>query len=99
LLGGDLPALEHQQGRDAPNAVLRGDFRVLIDVQLDDLDLSSEFGGDFLERGRNHAAGAAPLGPEIHHDRLGGVENLRLECVVGNRDWRHEGLLFVWQAF
>ena len=71
LARGELAVLEQHQRRDRHDAVLRRRRRVLVDVELDDLDLAAERAGDLLERRRDHAAGAAPFGPEIDHDRLG----------------------------
>ena len=61
-----------------------GRLRVLVDVELHDLDLAVHRAGDLFQRGRDHAARAAPFGPEIHHDRLGALEHLGLEIRVGN---------------
>lgn len=36
--------------------------------------------GQLVDQGRNHAAGAAPRGPEVHQDRHLGLEHLDLEC-------------------
>ena len=74
-------------------AELGGEFRVFVNVQLGDLHLAGHLRGDFLERGRNHLARAAPFGPEIHHDRLGGIQDFGLE--IGRIDFNgsHEGLL------
>src|SRR5262249_31892337 len=65
----ELAVLEQHQRRDRHDAVFLRRRRALVDVELDDLDLAVERAGDLLERGRDHAAGAAPLGPEIDHDR------------------------------
>ena len=57
---------------------------ILVDVELDDLDLAVELAGDLLKRRRDHAAGSAPLGPEIDHHGLRRLEHLRLEIGIGN---------------
>src|SRR5882757_5232925 len=84
LARGHLAALEDHQGRDRHHAVFRGRLRALVDVQLHDLDLVAHHAGNLVERGRDHAAGAAPLGPEIDHDRTGRVEHFGLEIGVRN---------------
>ena len=57
---------------------------ILVDVELDDLHLFAERTGDLLERGRDHPARAAPLRPEIHHDRAGRLQHLGFESGVRN---------------
>src|SRR6202035_5531776 len=49
-----------------------------------DLDLVAHDAGNLVECRRNHAAGAAPLGPEIDHDRAGRLEHFGLEIGVRN---------------
>src|SRR5687767_881176 len=63
---GDLAVLVDVQRRDGHHAVLGGRGRVLVDVQLDDLDLVAVLGGDGLQRRCDLAAWAAPGGPEVH---------------------------------
>src|SRR5882672_4620115 len=82
LARGHLAALEDHQGRDRHHAVFRRRLRALIDVQLDDLDLVAQRAGNFVQRRRDHAAGAAPLGPEIDHDRASRLEYFGFEIGV-----------------
>ena len=82
LARGDLAVLEQQQRRDRHDAVFGGGVRVLVDIELDDLDLVAELAGDLFQRRRDHAAGAAPFRPEIHHDRFGRFQNIRFEACV-----------------
>src|SRR5258706_4590614 len=79
-----LAALEDHQRRDRHHAVFRGRLRALVDVELDDLDLVAHRAGNLVERGRDHAAGAAPFGPEIDHDRPGRLEHFGVEIGVRN---------------
>src|SRR3712207_8269711 len=51
--------------RDGHDLVVPRDLRVLVDVQLRDGELVTVLGGDLLEHGRDHLAGAAPLRPEV----------------------------------
>ena len=81
---GHLAVLEDHQRRDRHDAVLRGGLRILVDVELQDLDLVAERARDFLERRRDHPARTAPFGPEIHHDRAGRLQYLGLESGVRN---------------
>src|SRR5216683_1587588 len=84
LARGELALLEQHQGRDRHDAVFLRGRRVLVDVELDDLDLAVERACDLLERRRDHLARPAPFGPEIHHDRLARLEDLSLEIRIGN---------------
>ena len=60
------------------------DVDVGVDIDLTHFDLSRVFCGNLLKDGRNHLAGATPLGPKIHqHGQIAG-EYLRIEVVVGH---------------
>src|SRR5437667_3334171 len=84
LARGHLAALEDHQGRDRHHAVFRGRLRALVDVELHDLDLVAHRAGNLVKRGPDHAAGAAPFGPEIDHDRAGRLEHFGVEIGVRN---------------
>ena len=88
-----LAVLEDHQRRDRHDAVLRRRAGVLVDVQLHDLDLVAHGARDLFESRRDHAAGAAPLGPEVDHDRAGRLEHLGLEIRVGNLANGHGNLV------
>ena len=79
----ELAVLEQHQGRDRHDAEFRRRARVLIDIELDDLDLAVERLGNLFQRRRDHAAGAAPLRPEIHDHGLARLEHVLLERRVG----------------
>ena len=83
LAGGELAVLEQHQGRDRHDAEFGRRARVLIDIELDDLDLAVERLGNLFQRRRDHAAGAAPLRPEIHDHGLARLEHVLLEGRVG----------------
>src|SRR5438067_7422186 len=84
LARGFLAVLEHHQGRDRHDSIFRCGSRVLVHVELDDLDLAAKRAGDLLERRCDHLAWAAPFGPEIDHHRACGLEHLGLEICVRN---------------
>src|SRR3954470_19449559 len=84
LARGHLAALEDHQGRDRHHAIFRRRLRAFVDVQLDDLDLVAHRAGDFVQRRRDHAAGAAPFRPEIDHDRASRLKHLGFEIGVRN---------------
>src|SRR5437764_7863642 len=66
--------LENQEGWHGANAVLDGNLPVIVDVDFADFHLAVVFAGDFIENRRDHFAGAAPFGPEIHQHRRGRLE-------------------------
>ncbi|KAG5728914.1 hypothetical protein E4T56_gene8934 [Termitomyces sp. T112] len=84
LAGGHLAALEDHQGRDRHHAVFGRGLRALVDVELDDLDLVAHRAVDLVEGGGDHAAGAAPFGPEIDDDGAVRLEHFGFEIGVGN---------------
>jgi hypothetical protein len=55
---------------------------VLVDVHLDELEVV--FLGDALEHGLDRVTRPAPLGPEVHEDRLVRLQDLGLEGGVGD---------------
>src|SRR5262249_35195339 len=89
--------LEDHQRRDRLDAVLGRGLRILIDVELDDLHLAVERARDLLEGRRDHPAGAAPFGPEVHHDRAGRLQHLGFESGVRNLAHGH-GKIPRWSA-
>ena len=80
-----LAALEHHQRWDAADAVLTGDVGVFVGIQLEDLDLTIEFLGDFFDDGSHHAAGATPGCPEVDQNRDVALQDVLLERGVSNR--------------
>src|ERR1700684_2566150 len=91
----DLSALEDGQGRDVQDPVLLRRDRVVVHVQLDDVDLVSVLAGDLLENRRDLAARTAPLGPVVHDDGLLALENLVLEGRVGYCSGCAHGAVFL----
>src|SRR5215472_4758395 len=79
----DLSVLEDAHSRDVHDPVALRDDRVVVDVQLDDVDLLAVLASDLLEHRAYHAARPAPLGPVIDDDWLGGLQHLSLEGSVG----------------
>src|SRR5690606_31659606 len=73
---------QHQRG-DAPHGVLGRGGRVLVDVQLGDLEPPLVVAGDLVEDRRDHLAGAAPFGPVVHEDRNVRLDHVLFERVVG----------------
>src|SRR5882757_6568484 len=97
LARGHLAALEDHQSRDRHHAVFRGRLRALVDVELHDLDLVAHRAGNLVERGGDHAAGAAPFGPEIDDHRPGRVEHFGFEIGVRNLANGHGSTSFGWK--
>ncbi len=82
LARGHVAVLEDHQRRDRLDVVLRRGLRILVDVELDDLDLLAERSGDLLQRRRDHPAGAAPFRPEVDNHGAGGLQHLRFEGCI-----------------
>src|SRR5690625_3257840 len=86
-LGGlGLAALEQNQRGNAADAVLGRALAVGVDIHLADLDLACVVPGNFVEDGRNHLAGPAPLGPEVHQYGLVGLQYFGFKAGVGDVD-------------
>src|ERR1700682_1751039 len=84
----DLPfdrdaTFEEDHGGDAHDAQAHRRLRVGVDVHLEHLGLDAELAGDVLDYRGDHAAGPAPLSPEVDQDRLVGFQNGLLELGVG----------------
>src|ERR1700681_1889809 len=99
LARGHLAALEDHQRRDRHHAVFRGRLRALVDVELHDLDLVAHRAGNLVKRGRDHAAGAAPFGPEIDHYRAGRLEHFGFEIGVRTLANGHWGTSFSFEEW
>ena len=66
-----LAVLEDHQRRHRLDVIFLRHFRVLVDVELGDLDLALHLGRHLLQRRRHGLARPAPLGEEIDQHRLG----------------------------
>src|ERR1700676_1369752 len=97
LARGHFAAFEDHQSRDRHHAVFGSRLRAFIDVQLHDLDLVAHGAGNLVKRGRDHAAGAAPFGPEIDHDRADRLEHFGVEIGVRNLANGHWDTSFGWE--
>ena len=77
-LGHDLPAHEALDRGDAPDAVALGHVLGVVGVDLGEDPCAVGFLGEGLEGRAQGAAGAAPVGVEVHHHggRGGAVEDL-----------------------
>src|SRR5438876_2809723 len=76
-----LAAGEEDHRRDREHVVARRRRRVVVDVQLDELDLL-RFAGDLLEHGVHGMARSAPRRPEVDDDGLPRLEHVLLEARV-----------------
>src|SRR6202034_2418368 len=63
LARGQFAVLEQHQRRDRHDAEFGRRARVLVDIELDDLDLTVERLGNLFQRRRDHTAGAATFRP------------------------------------
>ena len=66
---------------------------VFVDVDFDDFQTALVFGGDFVENGGDHFAGAAPGSPKVQQDGDVGVQHVLLE--VASVVWMISSLLIV----
>jgi hypothetical protein len=69
LAGGDLPALEGEQGRNPLHAEATRQAAVGVHIDLDEAGPRFELGGGAGEHRRHGAAGPAPGGPEVDDQR------------------------------
>src|ERR1044072_3338147 len=79
-----LAALENGDRRNRHHSVITRGVRVLVDVELHDLDLVAQLAGDLVQYGRNLAARPAPLRPEIDDYRLVALQNVAGPAGVGD---------------
>src|SRR3546814_917866 len=95
--------LEQHQRRDAANAECGRRLRVLVDIELDDLQRAAVFGRELFKNRRDHAARAAPFGPEVdeHRLRLAGELDVLFETAVadgGNQFTHGSSPLRLWDG-
>src|SRR4051812_19090189 len=78
-----LTVLEDDERGDAHDVEPPGDVRVVVDVQLGDLELAGLLVGDLVEDRGDHLARTAPLGPEVDEHRLARAGDLLVEGGIG----------------
>jgi hypothetical protein len=66
-----------------------------VDVDLGNRHLFAKLVRQFLERGADHLARAAPFRPEVDDYRAGRLDHVRLEAAVGDLLRRHREISFV----
>src|SRR5205085_10332062 len=79
-----LAALEEDDARDREDVVARRRGRVLVDVQLRELDAARVLLGELLHDRMDSSARSAPRGPEVDDDRRRRAEDVLLERRVGD---------------
>ena len=75
-----LTVPEKQQRRDGVDLAGHGQLQVLVGVQLAEFHGGGR-GGRCLQYRAHQLAGAAPVGPEIHHDGHGALQNLGVKIL------------------
>ena len=80
-----LAVLEHKQRRDAADAEFGRSLGVGVHVDFANDGFAFVLAGQLFYHRPNHAAGAAPLRPEVHEDWLVGVDDF-VEVGVGDFD-------------
>src|SRR5436190_19207532 len=81
--GPRLAAVEQDRRGDREDVVPRGRQRVLVDVQLRDLDLAVCLRLQLLQDRLDRATRPAPRRPEVEDDRHVALEHVALERLVG----------------
>src|SRR5450755_410474 len=90
----DLAAGEHVHRRDSHDPVLLRHGRVLVNVELDDVDLVGVLAGDLFQYRGHHPARPAPFGPVVHDYWLLALEDLFVESRVGHNLGRAQAVHF-----
>jgi len=83
LLVDNLSALEYHEGRDVADAELHGEVTFRVNVYFAYYRATLEVVSQFRNDGANHAAGSAPLGPEVYEHGLVRVKYKFLEVSGG----------------
>src|SRR4051812_41134065 len=81
-------ALEDDRRWYRQHVVPRGGQRILVDVELRELDPAAALLLELFEDRLDGAARPAPWRPEVEHDRCVALQHVSLERVV--RDLEHE---------
>ena len=80
-----LTVAEYHERRDAHNAEALSDSRLIIDIQLADLDLAVKLLVKLLKDRCLHAAGSAPSCPEVDQHEAGGSDGIKIVlCKMHN---------------
>ena len=81
-----LAVADGEDGGDGLHGEGLGDPRVLVDVDLGQLDRAPGVGDGLLEHGPERLAGPAPGRPQVddHRHRRAAVQHLGLECLIGD---------------
>src|SRR5207249_15897 len=77
-----LAVLEKHDGRDAHHLIATGNLRILVRVQLHDLEFPGILIRQFLDDRGHHLARAAPDGPEIHHHQTGSLHHVSIPASI-----------------
>ena len=82
----DLAAFKEEERGQGVDAVLGGQILLFVGIHFADFDFTIIFGGELIQERRDHFAGAAPFRPEVHHDRLGRLQNFFRKILLGQGD-------------
>src|ERR1700674_3235390 len=78
----DLAPFEEQQCRDAANLEREGGIWIVVHVQLAHRHFAGVIGRQRIDGRRQALAGPAPFGPEIHQNRVAGLQHGFVEIGV-----------------
>jgi hypothetical protein len=80
--GCELSIFEQHEGWNTANAKFGGDVAILIHIEFGDLQFALVGGCGLVQNGGDHFAWTTPLGPKVDQDRLGCVQDCRLESGI-----------------
>ena len=91
VLVNNFALLEDDDGRDAADAQLGGDFVGFVAVVLDDLSTAVKGVGSLFEARGEHTAGTAPGSPEVDENRQFVLDDSGFEVgVVDVKNFAHD---------
>ena len=97
VLVNNFAVLEDDDGRNAADAELGGDFVGFVAVVLDDLSTAVKGFSSLFEARGEHAAGAAPGSPEVNENRQFGLDDGGFEVgVVDVKNFAHDISMRYW---
>lgn len=79
-----LTVFDEDERGDILHSVTGGKGAGFVHIDFTNLGHACHLGGDLINDGGNHAAGATPSCPEVNQHRYGGVDNLCLEVAFSN---------------
>ena len=79
----DLAVFEEQESWNGVDPVLGSQFRVLVDIDLANFDLSLVLQCQFVDQRSDLSAGSAPSGPKVDEYRFARGQNITIKTGIG----------------